>query len=51
VETGECLKSIPLLWIPREIKAMPGKPGFFATANANGTVALFDLSEYVGRGS
>jgi WD40 repeat protein len=33
VATGRCIKTIPLLWIPYEIKTMPGKPGIFATAN------------------
>lgn len=45
VETGKCVKTIPLLWIPRDIKAMPGKPGFFATSNSNGTVTFFDFRE------
>jgi WD40 repeat protein/class 3 adenylate cyclase len=45
VEIGRCIKTIPLLWIPRDIKAMPGKPGVFAAANANGTITLFDFSK------
>ncbi len=48
IQTGRCIKTIPLLWMPREIKAMPGKPGIFATANANGTVTLFDFREIIG---
>jgi hypothetical protein len=46
--TGRCIKTIPLLWIPLDIKDMPGKPGIFATANANGTVTLFDFREVLG---
>ncbi len=46
--TGQCLETIPLLWIPYEIKWFPkaaDKPGCFATANWNGTVSLFDLNK------
>ncbi|NIM16806.1 MAG: hypothetical protein GTO45_32870, partial [Candidatus Aminicenantes bacterium] len=45
--TGACLKTIPLLWVPLEIKAHPSKPGIFATANANGTVTFFDFGEII----
>jgi hypothetical protein len=44
-ETGACIKTIPLLWIPLEIKAHPTNPGIFATASANGTVTFFDFRE------
>jgi len=44
IETGECIKTIDLPWIPFEVKAFPGKPGYFATANGNGTVTFFDFS-------
>jgi WD40 repeat protein len=46
-ETGVCIKTIPLLWIPLEIKADPTRPGIFATANANGTVTFFDFREII----
>jgi WD40 repeat protein len=46
-ETGACLKTIPLLWVPFEIKAHPTKPGIFATANLNGTVTFFDFSAII----
>ncbi len=49
-QTGECLATIPLPWIPFEIKWFPkeaNKPGCFATANWNGTVSLFDLSRFL----
>lgn len=49
LETGQCIKTIPLPWIPMEIKPAPHKPGLFATANANGTVTLFDFSEIFGK--
>jgi WD40 repeat protein len=49
METGPCIKTIPLPWIPREIKPAPHQPGLFATANANGTVTLFDFSEIIGK--
>ncbi|NIM15629.1 MAG: hypothetical protein GTO45_26920 [Candidatus Aminicenantes bacterium] len=49
IETGECIKTIPLLWIPYEIKAHPTKPGIFATANANGTVTFFDFREVLSK--
>jgi WD40 repeat protein len=51
VETSQCIKTIPLLWMPLDIKAMLGKPEFFATANANGTVTLFDFREVLGGNS
>ncbi|NIM16245.1 MAG: hypothetical protein GTO45_29980 [Candidatus Aminicenantes bacterium] len=47
IETGQCIKTIELLWIPLEIKAHPTKPGIFATANANGTVTFFDFREII----
>ncbi len=47
IQTGQCIKTIPLLWIPLDIKAMPGKPGVFAAANGNGTVTLFDFREII----
>lgn len=43
IETGKCIETIDLPWIPFEIKAFPGKPGHFATANGNGTVTFFDF--------
>ncbi|NIM16736.1 MAG: hypothetical protein GTO45_32505, partial [Candidatus Aminicenantes bacterium] len=46
-ETGARLKTIPLLWVPLEIKAHPTRPGIFATANRNGTVTFFDFSEII----
>ncbi|UCH93264.1 MAG: hypothetical protein JSV88_23705 [Candidatus Aminicenantes bacterium] len=49
METGQCLKTIPLLWMPREIKPAPHQPGLFATANANGTVTLFDFTQIIGK--
>ena len=50
LETGQCIKTIPLSWIPMEIKPAPHQSGLFATANANGTVTLFDFSEIIGKG-
>jgi WD40 repeat protein len=46
IRTRKCLKTINLLWIPREIKEHPLRPGIFATANGNGTVSLFDFREF-----
>jgi WD40 repeat protein len=45
VTSGECLKTLPLLWKPFHLSAYPHRPGLFATANANGTVTLFDFSK------
>ncbi|UCH92926.1 MAG: hypothetical protein JSV88_21895, partial [Candidatus Aminicenantes bacterium] len=45
INTGTCIKTIPLLWIPVEIKPHPDHPGLFATANANCTVTFFDFRE------
>ena len=48
-QTGQCLETIPLPWIPSEIKWFPkeaGKPGWFATANWNGTVSFFDSKRF-----
>jgi hypothetical protein len=33
--------------VPRQ--KLPEKPGVFATANANGTVTLFDFREVLGK--
>jgi len=46
-ETGECIRTITLLWRPKEIKPNPKKPGLFACANGNGTIALFDFGKIV----
>jgi WD40 repeat protein len=43
--TGECIATIPLLWRPREIKPSPVQPGFYACADGNGAIALFDFSD------
>ena len=51
LSTGACLKTIPLLWKPLHIAApAPHRPGIFAVANSNGTVALFDLGKILGPG-
>lgn len=47
--TVECIKTIDLLWRPREIKPHPIKAGLYACANGNGTIGLFDFSEIMNR--
>jgi WD40 repeat protein/class 3 adenylate cyclase/GTPase SAR1 family protein len=45
LEKKKCIRTINLLWIPFDIKQIPGKPYFFATANGNGTVTFFDFGD------
>ncbi|UCH92495.1 MAG: PQQ-binding-like beta-propeller repeat protein [Candidatus Aminicenantes bacterium] len=44
MDTGDCVKTIHLPWIPLHIKQHAQDPDIFITANANGTITLFDLS-------
>ena len=48
-DTGKCIETIDLLWRPREIRPNPAKEGFYACANVNGTIALFDFSRIMNR--
>jgi len=45
LKKGKCIRTIELLWIPFEIKQIPGSSYFFASANGNGTVTFFDFSD------
>ena len=43
--TGKSLKSLTLPWIPRHVTISPVNPGLVITANANGTLTLFQFEE------
>jgi len=45
VETGQCLKTLQLPWIPMNISISPTEPTRVITANANGTLTMFDFEE------
>lgn len=47
IEGGRCIQSIKLSWNPCHIQELPGKPGMFATANANGTITFLDFREMI----
>jgi hypothetical protein len=45
METGQCIKTLALPWIPRYISISPVQPWKVFTANANGTVTVFEFEE------
>ncbi|MGE5341941.1 MAG: hypothetical protein ACM3SY_10740 [Candidatus Omnitrophota bacterium] len=45
IETGRCIKTLELPWIPQKISICPVFPKKVLTANANGTVTVFEFDE------
>ena len=43
---SQCLKTVELPWIPLFVAFSPRHPHLAVTANANGTLTLFDFKEY-----
>jgi WD40 repeat protein/class 3 adenylate cyclase/GTPase SAR1 family protein len=44
IGSGQCIRKIRLAWIPLDIAYNPQNSNYFVTANANGTLTVFDLS-------
>jgi WD40 repeat protein len=51
IHSGQCIKTIKLAWIPLDIACEPGNPNYIVTANANGTLTFFDLSDILNPGA
>lgn len=51
IHSGQCIKTIKLGWIPLDITCEPGNPNYIVTANANGTLTFFDLSDILNPGA
>jgi WD40 repeat protein len=45
LETGRCIKTLPLPWIPQQVSISPMQPWKVFTANMNGTVTVFEFDE------
>jgi len=46
IDTGQCLKTIDLPWIPNALQINPAHPQQLITANRNCTLSSFDLREW-----
>jgi WD40 repeat protein/class 3 adenylate cyclase/GTPase SAR1 family protein len=51
IHSGQCIKTIKLGWIPMDIACEAGNPNYIVTANANGTLTFFDLSDILNPGA
>jgi len=45
--SGQCIKTLQLPWTPLYVTFSPQNPNLAVTANRNGTLTLFDFSQYM----